>query len=223
MARTASSWLRRMRLHLLPALGGRQSLHHAGDCRVAFQQLRAPPSAAGRVRDAIGAHDAARLRARTARWSARISGACWGARTPRPQATSAMRLHQLVARPGCSAAVMATTGTPSAASSTCGSMLEPLLAGHVHHVQAHHQRHSQGHQLGHQVEAALQDGRVDDRDHHVRALGDDVLAGDQLFRRVGRQAVGAGQVHDGHGQAIVRGRRRSAARPSCPASCPRAG
>ncbi len=74
--------------------------------------------------------------------------------------------------------------------------MDAVLLGHVDHVEADHQRHVQRQQLRDQVEAALQRSRVDQRDHDVGALGDQVVAGDALLLRVGGQAVGSGQVDE---------------------------
>ena len=61
----------------------------------------------------------------------------------------------------------------------------------VEHVERHDQRHVQLDELSREVKIALQVGGVDDIDHHVRLRVEDEVAGDQLFGRVGGEAVGA--------------------------------
>ena len=81
--------------------------------------------------------------------------------------------------------------------------VDAVLLGHVAHVQADHQRHVQRQQLGGEIEAAFQRRRVHDRDHQIRLLADQVIPGDALLLGVGGQAVGAGQVDQVEGDAIV--------------------
>ena len=82
--------------------------------------------------------------------------------------------------------------------------VDAVLLGHVAHVQPDDQRGVERQQLRDQVQAALERGRVDDRDRDVGPLADQVVARDALFLRVGGQAVGAGQVDQ-----VDRWRRRS--------------
>ncbi len=80
---------------------------------------------------------------------------------------------------------------------------DALLIGHVHHVQCHHQRNRQADQLRDQVQAALQVGGADDGHDQAGVFAQNELAGNDLLRRVGRQAVRAGQVHQAVRMAFV--------------------
>ena len=74
--------------------------------------------------------------------------------------------------------------------------LVAVLADDVHHVDGDDHRDAQLEQLSGQIEVALQVGAVDDVQYGVGALGDQIVTGDDLFQRVGGQAVYAGQIHD---------------------------
>ena len=71
-----------------------------------------------------------------------------------------------------------------------------VLADNVHHVDGHNHRDTQLGQLRGQVQVALQVGTVDQVQDCIRALGDQVITGNDFFQRVRRQGVNAGQVGD---------------------------
>ena len=83
-------------------------------------------------------------------------------------------------------------------------VVAPLL-GLVKHVQGAH--HAQVHvdELRGEVEVALEVGRVYHVDHHVGRLLDDLLAHVEFLGRVGRERVGARQVHEVERVAVVFG------------------
>ena len=68
----------------------------------------------------------------------------------------------------------------------------------VDHVQRDHHRHAGLDDLQDQIETALYRPRVDDDHHrvgHLPATAEHLVDGDLLVRRVGAEAVGAGQIH----------------------------
>ena len=74
--------------------------------------------------------------------------------------------------------------------------LEAAGLGDVAHVEGEHHGHAQLHELHRQIQVALQVRRVDHVDDHVGFFLDDEIPRDPLFLGVGRQAVGARQIHD---------------------------
>ena len=177
MARPASSWRCSNCLHLLPGLR-RQApaaswLSPPGHPRAASAPARGADRARNRCRSMIlldiGQHGVV---------IGADVGYVRGTDERGAQATSSDGICATRAHPGCwlpSWAPRAHQAPPAGRAAQCRA----LLAGHVHHVQANHQRHIQRHQLGHQIEAALKHGCVDNGGDDMRALGDDVLAGDQ--------------------------------------------
>ena len=76
--------------------------------------------------------------------------------------------------------------------------LVAVLADDVHHVHGHDHRNAQLGQLRGQVQVALQVGAVDQVQDDVRTLADQVVTGDDLLQRIGRQRINTGKVgHDG--------------------------
>ena len=71
-----------------------------------------------------------------------------------------------------------------------------VLFDGVHHVQGDDDGDVYLHDLRREIEVAFEVGRVDDVDDAVRLFVDDVVAGDDLFRRIGREGIDAGQVYD---------------------------
>jgi len=78
-----------------------------------------------------------------------------------------------------------------------------LGARRVAHIEGQHERHAQLHDLHSQVQVPLQVGRVDDVDDDVGPLIYDEVPGHHLFRGVGSEAVGAGQIDDAHAHLTV--------------------
>ena len=74
--------------------------------------------------------------------------------------------------------------------------LVAALAHDVHHVHGHDHRDAQLGQLRGQVQVALEVRAVHDVEDGVRALVDQIVAGDDLFERVRAERVDAGKVHD---------------------------
>ena len=73
-----------------------------------------------------------------------------------------------------------------------------VLLDEVHHVQRDDHGDAELGELGGQIEVALEVRRVDDVQDRVRALGDQIVTGDDLLQRVGGERVDARQVGDGH-------------------------
>ena len=74
--------------------------------------------------------------------------------------------------------------------------LVTVLADQIHHVDGNDHRDAQLQQLGGEVKVALDVGAVDDIQNSVRAVIDQILTGDDLLQRVGRQRIDARQVLD---------------------------
>ena len=74
--------------------------------------------------------------------------------------------------------------------------LVAALAHDVHHVHSHDHRDAQFGQLRGEVQVALEVRAVHDVEDGVRALVDQIVAGDDLFERVGAERVNARKVHD---------------------------
>ncbi len=72
----------------------------------------------------------------------------------------------------------------------------PVLLDEVHHVEGDCHRHAQVDDLGGEVEVALEVGGVHDVDDDVGMPAHQVVAGDDLFGRIGRQGIDARQVGD---------------------------
>jgi hypothetical protein len=66
----------------------------------------------------------------------------------------------------------------------------------VHHVEGEDHGDAELHELDGEVEVPLEAVGVDDVDHQLRPLVDEVVAGDQLFLGIGGQGIGAGQIDD---------------------------
>ena len=64
----------------------------------------------------------------------------------------------------------------------------------IHHVEREHHRAVELHELEREVEVALDVRGIHDVDNRVRLLFQDELAAHDLFARVGRKRVNAGQV-----------------------------
>ena len=75
------------------------------------------------------------------------------------------------------------------------------LADQVHHIQGDDHGDADLHQLGGEVEVALQVGGVHDVQHHVGALIDQIVPGDDLLQRVGGEGIDARQV--GHDDVLL--------------------
>ena len=84
-----------------------------------------------------------------------------------------------------------------------GLYLKALLFGYVYHVESDDDGRGKSQKLGHQIEVALQRGGIDQHEHHIRSLVDDVISGDHFFGRRSGQTVGSGQVCDVNGHTIV--------------------
>ena len=78
------------------------------------------------------------------------------------------------------------------------SVVEPVpaLFDFVIHVQRHDHRQIHVDELRREVEVALQVRRVDDVEHHVGRLLDELPAHVALLGAVGREGIGAGQVDE---------------------------
>ena len=86
-----------------------------------------------------------------------------------------------------------------------GVKLVAVLLHDVRHVQRDGDGNVHLQELRRQVQVALEVGRVDDVDDAVGLFIQNIVAGDDLFGRVRREGVDAGQVDDGDllGQALV--------------------
>ena len=69
----------------------------------------------------------------------------------------------------------------------------------VHHVERDDDGDVDLHELGGQIEVALEVGCIDDVDDARRLFIEDEVARDDLFGRIGRERIDAGQVDDLHG------------------------
>lgn len=74
--------------------------------------------------------------------------------------------------------------------------LHAALLHDVHHVQRHHDRFAQFEELQGKVQAALQNGRIDDVDDDVHFVAEDKVTRDRLLHRVGGEAVGTGKIDE---------------------------
>ena len=74
---------------------------------------------------------------------------------------------------------------------------DPLAGGLVHHVQGHHQGALQAHQLQGELQAAAQEGGVDDVDDDVGFPRQQVVPGFPFRRVDGGEGIDPGQVHAG--------------------------
>ena len=81
-----------------------------------------------------------------------------------------------------------------------------LLLRNVGHVERNDHRQAERHQLGHDIQAPFHARRVDHGEHGVGSAGKQVVAGNFLFRRMRGHPVAAGQIHEGKGHAIPKGR-----------------
>ena len=81
-----------------------------------------------------------------------------------------------------------------------------LLARLVHDIEGVNQGEIQLFQLLRQIEVALQIRGVHHVNHDIRPLPEQIIAGDEFFHRIGRQAVHAGQIHDANIAAAMRRR-----------------
>ena len=77
-----------------------------------------------------------------------------------------------------------------------GVDLVAVFGNNVHHVDGDDHRDAQLGQLGGQIQVALQVGAVDDVQHRVRTLVDQIVTRHHFFQRVRRERVDAGQVGD---------------------------
>ena len=66
--------------------------------------------------------------------------------------------------------------------------------GHIDHAERHHHRHAHFEQLRGQIEIPLQIGSIQDVDHHLGAILQDVLPGHGFIDRKGRKRVDTRQV-----------------------------
>ena len=73
----------------------------------------------------------------------------------------------------------------------------------VVHIQGHYHAEVHVNDLGGQVEVPLQVGGIHHIDDHVGNILDQVLADVQFLRAVGREGVGAGQIHQDKAVALV--------------------
>ena len=73
-----------------------------------------------------------------------------------------------------------------------------LTAYHVHHIERDDDRQTQFHELGGQVQVALEVGRVDNVQNRVGLLGDQIVTGYNLLKRVRRKRINARQVLNDH-------------------------
>ena len=83
--------------------------------------------------------------------------------------------------------------------SAVGVDRQPLRLGHVDHVQRHDDRHAQFQELRRQVQVAVEVGRIDDGQDHVRPrllrpAAEEQIDGHHLVGAARGEAVGAGQV-----------------------------
>ena len=76
----------------------------------------------------------------------------------------------------------------------CRIQFVAVFPDHVHHIDRDHYRNPQLRQLGGQVKIPFQVGPVNNVQDCVRTLVDQVIPGDNLFQRIGGQAVNPGQV-----------------------------
>ena len=77
-----------------------------------------------------------------------------------------------------------------------GLHLDALLLGDVHHVEGDDDGGGEEEELGHEVEVPLEGGRVHDGHDEVGLLAQDKVPGYELLLGVGREGIGARQVHD---------------------------
>jgi len=73
-----------------------------------------------------------------------------------------------------------------------------VLADNVHHVDGDDHGDPQFGKLRGEIEVSLQVRTIDDVQNRVGTLGDEVVTGDDLLKRVGGQRINAGKVHDDH-------------------------
>ena len=74
--------------------------------------------------------------------------------------------------------------------------LIPVFDEHVRHIERDDHRNIHFHQLSREIEIAFEIGRVDDIDDAVGTLVEDEITRDDLFGRIGREGINAGQVDD---------------------------
>lgn len=73
---------------------------------------------------------------------------------------------------------------------------DALALGNVHLIQADDERHVHLEKLEREKEIALEDRGADDVDDDIGLIVGDIIARHQLFDRIGRQGIDAGQVDD---------------------------
>ena len=73
-----------------------------------------------------------------------------------------------------------------------------VLADDIHHVDGDDHGDAELSELGGEIQITLEVRAVDDVQDRVGTLGDQVVTGDDLLKRVGGQRINAGQIHDDH-------------------------
>ena len=73
-----------------------------------------------------------------------------------------------------------------------------VLADDIHHVDGDDHGDAELSELGGEIQVTLEVRAVDDVQDRVGTLGDQVVTGDDLLKRVGGQRINAGQIHDDH-------------------------
>ena len=186
-------------VHLVPPIRGELPAHHLGDLTVPLQQLEGHPGLGVGLR-----HVAVDQPPQFVQHLPMVGPDLRRTGVERDLASHHRihRFHQLP-QPLVLRGDHRDDGQPQGSLEDVRLDPHPLHLGHIHHVEPHHHRYRQAEEFGHQVEVALQGGGVHDGHHHVGPLPDDEVAGDPLLRRVGRQAIGARQVHDAHEKAVV--------------------
>ena len=77
------------------------------------------------------------------------------------------------------------------------------LFGFIKHVEGTDHADVHVYQLGGEIEVALQVAGIDDIDHDIRRMLDELLAHIKLFRRIGRKRIGARQIYQVEMIAVV--------------------
>ncbi|MPN52960.1 hypothetical protein SDC9_200623 [bioreactor metagenome] len=173
---------------MLPFIRGQKLFEHPGDLGITFEQLHGHP-----LGGILSRHIDPNQRFDLVNGAAYIGADLWTLRLAMLGLAHQIdgHLEQLAHALG--------TGGGNRHHGDVQSFFQPLgihqhsfLLGYIHHVQGHHHRGWQADQFRDKIQAAFQVGCADHGDHHIGFFTQNILTGNHLFRRVGRQAVGAG-------------------------------
>jgi hypothetical protein len=153
-------------MDLFPTLLRQEPLHQPGDLLIALQELQRHPFLGVWLRHAIGDEALELLQhrpmvlsdLRTARRIGRLAPG-----QPRD------RLDQLRQAPALGG-YHRDHGQAKRGLQDMRLDAQPLLLGHIHHVQGQYHRRGEGQQLRYQVEVPLQGRGIDDGHHHIGPL-----------------------------------------------------